>query len=94
VESSVVAGDQQSFFVQIRDAFSNNITLPLPDGIVLSAVLTFGNVIVTGEVSYIMNGLYGVTYQPTVSGGYILLITIQNIPIQNPTFPVTVIPGL
>lgn len=93
--SSAVAGVAQSFQIQARDYYSNNVVTLASSLSSYSAILRAANyttVVATGTIADVSSsaGAYSVAYTSTVSGSYLLHVNIGGVNITGSPFSVSV----
>ena len=96
--TSVVAGVPQTFKIQARDYYSNNIVTLATSLTSKSVTLTLSTdqtIIATGTMTDTSGspGAYDVIYSATVAGTYSMVISINGNQITNSPFTITVSPG-
>jgi hypothetical protein len=90
LETNVVAGNNNSFSVQLRDVYGNDITenVVAPDNITL---LLNGTEVEKTEITLVGDGIYDIVYNQTVAGAYTMNITIDHVEIGTTPLPQIII---
>eukprot|EP00026_Physarum_polycephalum_P000697 Phypoly_transcript_00698.p1 GENE.Phypoly_transcript_00698~~Phypoly_transcript_00698.p1 ORF type:complete len:1364 (-),score=231.60 Phypoly_transcript_00698:121-3909(-) len=86
----LIAGDNNVFFIQLRDVFYNNISM---NGTENLQVLIENDLLKLNATTQFNAGLYEVLYNITLAAEYTMTITINDIPILNSVENITIEPA-
>jgi hypothetical protein len=92
VVPQVTAGTIDSFWVQLRDVFGNNVTANVSTPITIS--IAGNGLLQPAEVAFDpLTGRHLASYNITLSGNYTINVAVDGTPTSDPTHPLEVVPA-